>query len=767
VHACAEGADALGLRSRYARTAQVHPGLTSPEFVPWLMETLASLGIRAIVPSESFLLALRPHLLALRPLLPFFDPALFELAFSKADLFTRLSGDPHLPQGLLVEGSPPALDGLERLGSPLWVKGDAVHSLTGEPSRVLRVVTPLQAQRVVSDWLQSYRRLLVQSHVEGIGLGVFFLRVDGQPRARFGHRRLHEVPHTGGVSSLRESFRVPEVERHALQTLERVGWNGVAMLEYRWQPGSGDFRLLELNARFWGSLHLALAAGVDFPRLLLDAWLGAHEPEPPWKPGVRCRNTVPGELEHLWSVLKDSQLPLRRKVRSIAAFAGLSLDPRVHADLCFPGDRRLYLQAATDWARQTGSTLVHRPRPRLKSALYAGARAMGLFAVSRFLTRDALRIVCWHGISHDEEQARFPSLFLSPDILERRLLGLHRYPVLPLDEAVRGLADGTLPPASVVLTIDDGFFGTLRHAWPALKRHGFPATLYVTSYHAEKRTPVFRLLVQWIFLSSPARLLDLSALDLGMVGTLRLEPGVASERGMWRIIRHAEKHLDEPGRQELADRLGGLLGVDLAPVRARRWLSLATPDELAAAAREGLDLQLHTHRHRFPLDRELALRELHDNRAFLEPLAGRPLRHFCYPSGYVRPDHFPWLAEAGVASAATCEPGLNRPGDPPYALHRFLDGSQVSQLEFEAELSGFTDLVRRLRRGVDRLRGTAQRPEVAEPPGSEVLDDFQPVAATTAGAAARVGLATRERSTAEIAPAARQASQSPRAPSTS
>jgi len=772
VHACADRPNALGLRSRYARTSQVHPESTSPEFVPWLEETLASLGIRAIVPSESFLLALRPQLPALQPLLPFFDPALLELAFSKADLFAHLAGDPHLPEGLVVEDSPPSLETLERLGSPLWVKGDAVHSRTGEPSRVQRVETPREAQTVVSDWLHRYRRLLVQSHVDGIGLGVFFLRVDGQPRARFGHRRLHEVPRTGGVSSLRESFRVPEVERHALQTLERVGWNGVAMLEYRWQPSSGDFRLLELNARFWGSLHLALAAGVDFPRLLLDAWLGAHEPEPHWKPGVRCRNTVPGELEHLWSVVKDPQLPLRRKVRSVAEFTALSFDPRVHVDLSFPGDRQLYFQAVNSWARQTRAALVHRARPRLKSELYAGARAIGLFALSRSWTRHSLRIVCWHGTSLGEEETRFPGLFLSPDLLERRLLALHRYPVLPLDEAVRGLAEGTLPPASVVLTFDDGFFGTLRHAWPALRRHGFPATLYVTSYHVEKRTPVFRLLVQWVFRSTRAPLLDLSALGLGMVGTLRLEPGAACDAAMWRIIRHAEQHLDEPERQALADRLGMLLGVDLAPVRAGRWLSLADPEELASAARQGLDLQLHTHRHRFPLDRPLALRELRDNRAVLEPLVGRPLRHFCYPSGYARPAHLPWLAEAGVVSATTGEAGLNPPGHSRYTLRRFLDGSAVSQLEFEAELSGFTDLLRRLRRSLHRLRGGVQRPDVAVPPSSEIPDScgalrYHPAAATTAGAVALVGLATRESSTAERAPAARQASQSPRAPSAS
>jgi peptidoglycan/xylan/chitin deacetylase (PgdA/CDA1 family) len=730
---------------------------------------MAALGIRAIIPSESFLLALRPRLAQLSRALPFFDPALLELAFSKADLFARLAGDPHLPAGVVVEGSPPSLHALRRLGAPLWVKADAIHALAGEPSQVQQAATAERAQQVVLDWLPRYRRLLVQSHVQGVGLGVFFLLVDGQPRARFGHRRLHEVPHRGGVSSLRESFRLPEVERHALQTLQRMGWNGVAMLEYRWQPRTGRFRLLEVNARFWGSLHLALAAGVDFPRLLLDAWLGAREPEPRWKSGIRCRDTVPGELQHVWSVLKDPELPLRRKARSVASFGLLSLDPRVHADLSFPGDRGVYLHAVASWARKTGQVLVHRTRPRLKSGLYAGARAAGLFTLARHLTGDGLRILCWHGTSLVEEHRRFPELFLSPDALERRLLTLHRYRVLSLDEAVHRLANRTLPRGSVALTIDDGFVGTLRHAWPALQRHDFPATLYVTSYHALKGTPVFRLLVQWIFQAARFPLLDLSALGLEMVGTLRLDGSLDSWEAMWRLIHQAEERLDEPERQALADRLASLLRVDLGPVRAGRWLSLATLEELGAAAREGLDIQLHTHRHRFPLDRALALRELQDNRAILEPVAGRRLRHFCYPSGYVRPAHLPWLAEAGVLSATTCQPGLNRPGDSPYTLRRFLDGAHVSQLEFEAELSGFADLLRGARERVGRLRGAPTQVETPVPPGSDVAEPLeagpQPVAGTTAGAAAFGGLATRARNPAESAPAARQPSQSPRAPS--
>jgi peptidoglycan/xylan/chitin deacetylase (PgdA/CDA1 family) len=186
------------------------------------------------------------------------------------------------------------------------------------------------------------------------------------------------------------------------------------------------------------------------------------------------------------------------------------------------------------------------------------------------------------------------------------------------------------------------------------------------------------------------------------------------------MIRQAEERFSEPERQALADRIAAALNVDLGPVRAGRWLSLASVDELRRAAGEGLDVQLHTHRHRFPVSRELALRELRDNRAVLEPLVGHPLRHFCYPSGYFRPAHLPWLEEAGVESATTCDAGLNRRGDSPLTLRRFLDDSRTSQLEFEAELSGFSELLRTARALVERVRGRVERPEVPVPPGSEV-----------------------------------------------
>src|SRR4029450_2988279 len=96
----------------------------------------------------------------------------------------------------------------------------------------------------------------------------------------------HQSPHRGGFGSLRTSWHHGEMAREAGEKLRARGeklaamdWQGAAMVEYRWDPTTDRFWCIELNARFRGSLHHALYAGVDFPRLLVDGFLG-RPPEP-------------------------------------------------------------------------------------------------------------------------------------------------------------------------------------------------------------------------------------------------------------------------------------------------------------------------------------------------------------------------------------------------------------------------------------------------------------------------------------------------------
>jgi len=107
---------------------------------------------------------------------------------------------------------------------------------------------------------------LIQQRIEGEGQGVFGLFNHGRPCALFAHRRIREKPPAGGVSVFRESIELPKpMTDYAIRLLERVQWHGVAMVEFKVDRQSHVPMLMEINGRFWGSLQLAIDAGLNFP----------------------------------------------------------------------------------------------------------------------------------------------------------------------------------------------------------------------------------------------------------------------------------------------------------------------------------------------------------------------------------------------------------------------------------------------------------------------------------------------------------------------
>ena len=335
----------------------------------------------------------------------------------------------------------------------------------------------------------------------------------------------------------------------------------------------------------------------------------------------------------------------------------------------------------------------------VKLAFLHFSRLLGLFYLSRRLSRRALRVICYHGFVLADEHLFRPSLFIKPETFARRLAFLlgHRFPVISLETAVERLKTGTLPNCATVITIDDGFYSTHCIAREMLKNFSFPATLYVTTYHCVKETPVFRLVVQYMFWKTRVGLLDISKLDPTLDGKFCLADEAEKDAAMWNIIQFGENIESEERRLLMEHRLGELLGVDFEAILKTRGLGLVTREEIRLLMADGVDIQLHTHRHRLPLDKSAILKELAENKAILEPLTGKALRHFCYPSGKWSHDVLPILANAGMKSAVTCDRGLNYPTTDVLALNRFLDGEHISQIEFEAEAAGYMELLRRLR----------------------------------------------------------------------
>jgi predicted ATP-grasp superfamily ATP-dependent carboligase len=118
----------------------------------------------------------------------------------------------------------------------------------------------------------------IQEYVPGVGYGFFALFDRGVEKAMFMHRRIREYPVTGGASTAAESVYDERLRDHGLTLLRALGWHGVAMAEFKRDDRDGEYKLIEVNPKFWGSLDLSVAAGVDFPWLAVSVALGDEFP---------------------------------------------------------------------------------------------------------------------------------------------------------------------------------------------------------------------------------------------------------------------------------------------------------------------------------------------------------------------------------------------------------------------------------------------------------------------------------------------------------
>lgn len=305
----------------------------------------------------------------------------------------------------------------------------------------------------------------------------------------------------------------------------------------------------------------------------------------------------------------------------------------------------------------------------VKLAVLRAAKMTGLFTLtaSSEWRRRRLLILCYHGFSLDDEHLWDPALYVTPARFRERLTFLrdHRYNVLPLADALSRVKSGTLPEKAVAITVDDGTYDFYRQALPILNEFRYPATLYLSTYYVERQEPVFDGICEYM---------------------------------QWKAGRRVSLDAQNLSGREKSERVRTLakeLGIDYDTLKERRVITLMTPEETAAAARQGIDVQLHTHRHRTPRDEALFTDEVLENRTRIEQITGLPARHFCYPSGVARAEFLPWLRKLDVESATTCELGMVSPDVDPLLLPRLIDTSTLTWVEFEGWLAGIASFAPR------------------------------------------------------------------------
>jgi predicted ATP-grasp superfamily ATP-dependent carboligase len=182
---------------------------------------------------------------------------------------------------------------VERFGLPLVIKPRRSYwSDTLDVRDKVEIIGDENHLNTVLNKLADKKRFLAEAYFDGAGTGISLVASKGEILQAFQHRRLREGK--GGCSSYRISEDLhPQMLEACRKIIARTNYDGVCMFELRHDQTSGNWILLEINSRFWGSMPLPISLGIDFPNLLYDLIvLGKKHDKINYKVGMRSRNLV-------------------------------------------------------------------------------------------------------------------------------------------------------------------------------------------------------------------------------------------------------------------------------------------------------------------------------------------------------------------------------------------------------------------------------------------------------------------------------------------
>jgi carbamoylphosphate synthase large subunit len=314
VWTAAQSRIALAGCSRYARKHIKYGFSAAPDFASWLLSICKADNIQIVITPEeaSSLLVAREQ--------ASFDAAgirlttlpldALETAMDKArTVEAAIEAGILVPPTVILDHPGKALAAAHQLGYPVVVKprfsrywiGDRFVSSDG----VGYANSDAQMLEIMKSLDPRLPPPLVQGFIPGTGSGVCVLVAkDGAIIGEFAHERLRDYRPTGSGSVLRKSVGVdPQLREISLKLLRHIGAHGIAMVEFRTDSRTGEPYLMEINGRFWGSLQLAVDAGVNFPLLLVNEALGQRVALPRYQENVILRWWL-GDLVRTLRVLK-------------------------------------------------------------------------------------------------------------------------------------------------------------------------------------------------------------------------------------------------------------------------------------------------------------------------------------------------------------------------------------------------------------------------------------------------------------------------------
>lgn len=321
--------EALASSSRFSKRHFTYPSprVCPDEFISVLSQLVEEQQIDILMPmTELTVMLLIMHKASFHDVrIPFSDLSTIESFNNKCTLMqTAASLGIPVPRTWYADDAENLPCNIEELSYPVVVKpGKSWLLYKGQWSRtaVRFAQSPSDVRNILnSDWAFRAHPFMIQENIAGHGAGVFAIYDHGRLLALFAHRRLREKPPRGGVSVLSESIVIdPVLALYARRLLEHAGWHGVAMVEFK-IASDGTPYLMEINTRFWGSLQLAIDAGVDFPYMLYQLACDEQAVQvSDYKIGIRLRWLL-GDLDNLYLTLRNKHIAYGIKIYALMRF---------------------------------------------------------------------------------------------------------------------------------------------------------------------------------------------------------------------------------------------------------------------------------------------------------------------------------------------------------------------------------------------------------------------------------------------------------------
>jgi peptidoglycan/xylan/chitin deacetylase (PgdA/CDA1 family) len=317
----------------------------------------------------------------------------------------------------------------------------------------------------------------------------------------------------------------------------------------------------------------------------------------------------------------------------------------------------------------------------MKESVLNLLRISGAFAPFRWAHRGQALICAYHRFSEREGGAPISARAFAEQV---KYLSAH-YTLVPLSQLAVCLQKPEIPPRLAAITIDDGYLDAYEIAFPILRKHRAPATVFVVTEFVEGKT--------WLWTDRPRYLTALAAsqaFEIGIEGRkLRLElNGAASREAAACAVNAALKPLPEEARNAAIERLALKLRAPLperppAEYRAINWRQAR---EMADA---GVEIGSHTLTHPIltGLNDYRLREEVSQSRDRIQTALRRRAETFCYPNGDYDLRTQREVARAGYQCAVTTEIGLNNERNDPLALRRV--HGEYDLARFVKNTSGF------------------------------------------------------------------------------